>query len=248
LNVCVGKESIERAVLIMDRILKSAESCGFKVRMEKEPPCRTVVIVDGEELSIVLKEKTNRKDHVPTPAEKLEMKRLKYMHGVPKWDFSPSGKLVLAIDSMGSNERKWSDGERTRIEDRLASFGHELARIAKGIKECRARAEEQKRIWAEEERRRQKAAYLQAQEKRRTDELERQASSWVAACSLRRFVQAVREEATRRAGAFEPDSPIDRWLRGAEKHADEIDPVSALVNDLTTVQTVSAVPESAATL
>src|SRR5262245_49150904 len=56
LNVCVSKESIQRAMLIWDRILKAVEASEFKIRMEKEAPCRTIVTVDGEELNITLKE------------------------------------------------------------------------------------------------------------------------------------------------------------------------------------------------
>ncbi len=34
LNVCVGKESIQRAMLIWDRILKAIEASKFKIRTE----------------------------------------------------------------------------------------------------------------------------------------------------------------------------------------------------------------------
>ncbi len=47
-------------MLIWDRILKAVEASKFKIRMEKEPPCRTIVTVDGEELNITLKEKSAR--------------------------------------------------------------------------------------------------------------------------------------------------------------------------------------------
>ena len=131
LNVCVGKESVHRSMLIWDRILKAIEG-KFKVRMEKEPPCRTIVTVDGEELSIGLKEKLNRREHVPTPEEKERAKGYSQLFQRPTWDHIPSGKLVLTIDYFNIhnhkiNEVTWTDGERKRIEDRL---GARFARCA----------------------------------------------------------------------------------------------------------------------
>jgi hypothetical protein len=45
---------------IWDRILKSIGKRGFKVRMENEYPGRTLATVDGEDLSIRLREKVQR--------------------------------------------------------------------------------------------------------------------------------------------------------------------------------------------
>jgi hypothetical protein len=229
LNVCVGKDSIQRSMLIWDRILKTAEQGRFKARMEKEPPCRTIVTVDGEELSIGLKEKTHRREHVPTPAEKLEMKRYTHIHSVPAWDYFPSGRLVLSIKHMNTNELTWSDNDKKRIEARLNSFAEVLAEVAKEIKERRAKAQEWERNWAEEQRRRYENAQREAEERKRREELERQASSWRLAGSIRQFVQAVREEAVRRTDGFLPGSPLDQWIQWAERHATSIDPVGTVL-------------------
>jgi hypothetical protein len=236
LNVCVSKESIQRAMLIWDRILKAVEASKLKIRMENEAPCRTIVTVDGEELSVSLKEKSARSEHKPTPAEKREMERSRHFHGVPKWDYTPTGILILSIDHEKRNEHKWTDGKK-RIEDRLSSLAEVMMDVAKDIKERRARAEEWHRNWVEEVRRRQEAARLQAEENRRIEQLERQASVWRSACSLRGFIDAVREEARRRSGAIEPGSPVDQWVLWAERHAASIDPVATVVANLTPTRT-----------
>lgn len=236
LNVCVCNESIQRAMLIWDRILKAVEASKFKIRMEKEAPCRTIVRVDGEELSISLKEKSARSEHKPTAAEKREMERNRFFHDVPKWDYTPTGILVLSIDHEKSNEHKWTDGKKC-IEDRLTSFAEVLVDVAKDIKESRARAEEWKRNWAEEQRLRQEAARLQAEENRRIEQLERQASSWRSACSIRGFIDAVRDEATCRSGAIRPGSSVDQWIQWAERHATSIDPVPSVVANLSPTPT-----------
>ncbi len=232
LNVCVGKESVHRSMLIWDLILKAIEG-KFKVRMEKEPPCRTIVTVDGEELSIGLKEKTARKDHIPTPAEEIEMKRYKHLHDVPKWDFLPSGKLVLAIDYVNVhkelvNQVKWTDGEKKTVEDRLGAIVEVLIDVAKDLKEGRERAKEWQRKWDEERRQEKEARRLRVEERKRIKRLKKQVSTWKLAASIRRFINAVREEAARRGG-IEPGSPLDKWVQWAEGQAAKIDPVRSLL-------------------
>jgi hypothetical protein len=234
LNVSVSKDSIQRAMLIWDRILKAIEGAGFRKRLTVEPPTRTVVTVDGEDLGIALREKIARREHVPTPEEGARMRQFKHLRGVPAWDYIPSGKLVMTIEYLNCqnltvNEVTWSDSEKKLIEDRLDSFADVLVKVAKGIKEALARAEEWERTWAEEERRRQEATRAQAEQKRRIEELERQPASWRLACSIRQFVLAVRDEATRRMGGMEPGSPLDQWTQWAERHAATIDPAGSVL-------------------
>ncbi|HTU22443.1 MAG TPA: hypothetical protein VMG10_30665 [Gemmataceae bacterium] len=219
---------------IWDRLLKAVEASGFKVRMEREYPGRTIVTVDDEELSVRLREKVSRTEHVPTEAEKERMERFKHLHGVPVWDHRPSGKLVLTIDYLNChnqtvNQVTWTDNDKKRIEDRLDSVSNVLEEVAKDLKRRRALWEERERTMKEEERRRQEAARLEAEEKKRIEQLQRQASAWTVACSIRQFVQAVRQEAARRTGAIEPGGLLDDWLQWAERHAASIDPVAAVL-------------------
>jgi hypothetical protein len=92
-----------------------------------------------------------------------------------------------------------------------------------------ALSEERERTAKEEERRRQDQARLEAEERRRIEQLEKQASTWSLASSIRQFVEAVRQEATSRKIAFEPEGPLDYWLRWAERHAASIDPVATVL-------------------
>lgn len=236
LNLCVGKGSVQRATQIWNRILKSAEVSDFKIRMGKEYPWRTVFIVDGENFSLTLKEKTTRVAHVPSSAEQMAMKRLTHLHGVPSWDYRPSGTLALAIDYLNChnqtvNQVTWTDGKKKSIEDRLDTFGDVLLRLAKDIKLKRAWAEEQYRGREEEERQRKEAERLQAEEKQRADQLEHQAAKWMLSCSIRQFIDAVRHEATRLRGtAPEPGSPLALWIQGAERLARGVDPVGSIIS------------------
>jgi len=105
--------------LVWDRMLKAIEAGRFPERLTAEPPYRTVVTVDGEDVSIALREKTTRRKHVPTPEERARMRTCKVFHRVPAWDFIPTGKLVLAIDCLSEGNRPvngvtWADTDRKR--------------------------------------------------------------------------------------------------------------------------------------
>lgn len=234
LNVLVSKEAIPRSMLIWDRVLKAVGASGFKARMEGEYSARTIVTVDGLKLSLRLREKLSRTEHVPTDAEKERMERFKHLHGVPTWDQRPSGKLVFTIDLVNChdqtvNQVTWTDTDKKPIEDRLDSVSDVLLETAKGLKRRMALWEERERTMRAEERGRQEAARLEAEEKARIAQLEKQASAWAVACSIRQFVLAVRQEAIRRTGAIEAAGPLDQWLQRAERHAASVDPVAAVL-------------------
>jgi hypothetical protein len=244
LNVDVSRETIPRSMLVWDRLLKAVEASGFEVRMTKEYPARTIVTVDGEPLSIRVREVVSRSEHVPTAAEKERMERLNLTHVGPTWDYRPSGRLVLTIDFVNchnqtSTQVTWTDTKKKRIEDRMGSVSDVLVEVANDLKRRRALWEERERIRKEEERQRQEAARIVAEERKRCEQLERQASAWTLACSIRQFIQAVREIATRRTGAVEEKSPLDRWVQWAERHAASIDPVGSVLADVGSVDTQS---------
>jgi hypothetical protein len=201
--------------------------------MEKEPPYRTIVTVGGEELSVSVKEKMTRKEHVATPEELELAKQYVYLCQPPKWDWLPSGKLVLAIDSFQDESRKisevtWTDGEKKHIEDRLDAIAKVLRDVAKELKERRVRAEEWRQKQKEEQRQRREARRLRRLEKRKLRLLKKQLSAWKQAVSMRRFIQAVRDQAIRRHGGIQPGSPLETWVQWAKGQADRIDPVLSL--------------------
>jgi hypothetical protein len=71
-----------------------------------------MITVNGEELSIGLREERRRTDHVPT-ADELYPR---------KYDFHLTGHLVLAIeDRIYDVQVRWSDGKRRRLELELST-------------------------------------------------------------------------------------------------------------------------------
>lgn len=219
---------------IWDQLLKALKTNRFKIRMQNEYPGRTIVTVDGEDMSIRLREKVQRQVHVATPEEIERAKRYSNLFPPPAWDHVPTGKLVLVVEYRNVNGAcvegfTWTDSDKKRIEDRLESFSQALVDLARCLKEEARHKMQNVNAWEEEERRRQDAGRQLAEEKKRVELLERQAATWTLACSIRRFVQAVRDEANRLGQRNEPGTPLDQWIQWAERHAASIDPVGSVV-------------------
>lgn len=234
LNVQVGRESIKRSMLIWDQLLKSVDAQGCKFRSEDKYPFRTIVTVEGEPLSIVLREKTCRRERVPTAEERARMDRYPHLSSVTEWEYRPSGKLLLTIDfvncyNQSVNEVSWADGEKKRLEERLDSFVDVLSKVVREIKRKRAWCEQEARERQEQDRHRQETICREAEETKLREELEQQAKSFETACSLRRFVASVRDEAIARRGGIERESSIGKWIEWASRHADRIDPVQVVM-------------------
>src|SRR5690606_16247358 len=75
----------------------------------------------GESLKVYLMETSVRTDHVPSKNETWG----------PKYDYTPTGQLVLKVEAYGYNRFKktWSDTSRKRLEEQLNSFLIGLAKL-----------------------------------------------------------------------------------------------------------------------
>jgi hypothetical protein len=139
-------------------------------------------------------------------------------------------------DKHKSNQVTWTDNDKRRIEDRLPSIVEVLTKVVMKMKKNWARGEEMQRQWAEERRQREEVARLQAEEEMRVGLLKKHVKFWEEASSIRRLVNAVREEAIRRQGGTEPGGPLEKWLQWAETQAEKNDPINSILTDYSRVE------------
>jgi hypothetical protein len=148
LDLQVTRNSLERALLFMDTLLKSLESSGFTARVDKEKG-KTLLIRNGTTMPISIVEHVPRSNHTLTPAEERARKRyfdsfrvgprLEYP-SIPQFDWHPTGRLTLTVGSWPS--RKWNDTDRSLIDSRLHAI---VAGIVGLAEEKRAEEEEEAR-------------------------------------------------------------------------------------------------------
>ncbi|MBN2438904.1 MAG: hypothetical protein JXL20_09935, partial [Deltaproteobacteria bacterium] len=91
LDVHVGPDSIDRAMLIMDTLVKALETRGFDISVAKEPPFSTSVSVMDEIIPFALNEDLNRTEKKLTAAQRKEKDKHPWMYSRQEYDYSPNG-------------------------------------------------------------------------------------------------------------------------------------------------------------
>jgi len=137
LDVSVGRQSIGRAMRLMDVLIKALEAQGSTVTVvERDRTGQTCVKILDETLEIELKEGLNRKEKQFSAAEMRERAKSSWLRDRKEYVFFPSGNFVLSILTYcGQGIRKvWSDGKRQRLENCLGSFIAGLRAAAEGVK------------------------------------------------------------------------------------------------------------------
>jgi len=227
LDIHVGQDSIDRAMLIMDTLVKALETRGFDISVHKEPPFSTTVSVMDEVIKFALIEDLDRTERKLTAAQIKEKEKHPWRYSTQEYDYSPNGVLSLRIKNDDSlNTRKtWSDGRRQRLEECLNSFVGGLAKAAIAIKHLRTEREQRELRWQEEKRKREEAERIWQEEQEKMKALDREIASWQRSQQIRSYIDAVKKWGIQKYGEIKPDSKLQQWLTWATKQADRLDPL-----------------------
>ncbi len=195
LDIHVGRDSIDRAMLIMDTLVKALETRGFDISVDKVPPFSTTVSVMDEVIKIALIEDLDRTERKLTAAQIKEKGKHPWMYSRQVYDYSPNGILALIIRNDNSlNTRKtWSDGKRQRLEECLNSFVGGLANAAIAIKHLRTEREQRELRWQEERRKREEEERIRRENEEKLKDLDREIASWHRSQKIRSYIEAVKK-------------------------------------------------------
>ncbi len=230
LNLSVTRESIDRALCIVDALLKALIERGFDIEVDGERGVTLLKWIEiGTTLEFALTEYIRRTRHERTPAEERAQKRYwdhsrwdnsaSFPH-VPMYDYTPTGTLTVQVGRWPS--RTWKDTPRTQLENRL---GEVVGGIVELAQETHAKDLEDAR---RKEAHRRAVERFEFLTKQRADEVERfknveaSATDWERAARLRVFADAVENEA-RSCGGLSPEQ-LD-WLAWVRAKADWLDPL-----------------------
>jgi hypothetical protein len=231
LSIRVGNDSITRALLFFDALIKAVERIGGKVVVEKVRWSReTIVYFAGEKVATLrLRERYKQQPHKPDPKDSWDRWK--------KIDCIPTGRLLLEDGPSAYGKPYCADTEkRNRIEDAinglLISFVESAGRIRirrRDEAEAQKRREEVERIRREREaelrRRREELQKRQQAEQARVDQLLAEADGWRSSRVLRAYIRTVESTVRRRDGMIEDGSELDQWLTWARCQADRLDPL-----------------------
>lgn len=227
LDVDVTMGSVDRAMCVLDTLIKGLEARGYPVSLatptldrssygQPTPqPIRTVVRIGEDEIAFALSETVTRTLRAPTRSDG---------GWEPKtYDYAPTGRLVFEIrESMLGTRGKWSDGARQRVDTILGDIIVGLVETAEALRARRERwAEEARQREIEEAKKReeQKLAHLEDERVRALDRFMRR---WRKARAVREYAVAAWEAAERYGHA--DHAGLNAWLRWVEAYAERLDP------------------------
>lgn len=215
LDIRVSPNSLDRALKIMDTLIRGLEAKGYEVVIIKEDyKYRTYVKVSGETLAIDMYEKINN------------IKKGQDQHGYNQYNYVPNGSLVLRIKEAPYGTRsEWKDGERKKLEECLDSFINGLILAAEKQKANRLKREQEKREWEENERRGEEERRIRQQEQALIDKLEKEAMEWHRSKIIRSYIEAATAAYIQKNGKVESGSEFDKWKTWAGQQADRLDPL-----------------------
>jgi hypothetical protein len=218
LAIFTSLESVDRAIRIMDSLVKALEHRGFPVGIsptsQQESPSlfATAVEIDGTSVHFCIKEKINR---VNAPAGSGEFYR-----------YESTGKLSLQLGNYSSYSwhRSWNDGARQRVEECLNAFIVSAVDRAEVVRREEAERAERERLRNLEEQRRAEVAKRERIEAERAKRLKEIIADQRLAVDIRTYVAAQR--AVLDSLKDEKHRPIiEEWLSWAAEYAETIDPI-----------------------
>jgi len=233
LDVVVSPASVDRAMRIMDALVKALEQRGLIIGFADDHHAGMRVNILGELLAFRIEEDLDRNERDLTPEEKREVGTWGYSKAIPRYAFSPSGRLSLRIlvKSTGVHCR-WGDNRRRRLKSVLNAFVGSFFRVAEALKLQRAEDERRRQEWAAAEERRNEEAKRQRQEEarrreeeKRLKELEDLASRWHRARKILDFLEFVEQAVVEKFGELKQESELGRWLYSSKELANSLDPV-----------------------
>lgn len=226
LPVLVSPSQLNRALRIMDGLIKAFESREYSFSIGLGGAPNLTVTIAGEPVSLELHEDLTQTQRPMTARQQQDYEKFS-IKPRPEYDAAPSGVLAVhAIAQAWDHTRKrWADTAKRPLELGLNSVLAGLAKVAFAARDERIERERRDRDLQEAARRRKELQVAQLREKARLEELHSEAASWRRAQDIRAYLAAVRERAIQNHGHIDAGSEMDIWLTWAAAQADRYDPL-----------------------
>lgn len=220
----VFPDSVRRVLRIFDALLKTLESRGYELSVDKKMNLSAVKILDNY-IAISCWGRTKRIPRPLTTEEQKKAKQNPQWEPYPKYEFLQTDELSIKLSGGFSCESTIADLPRRKLEDGLNEV---IIRMVKLAQRVQIENEEHARRTRELEERRQRHQLLvqrHRDEQAKIDKLHKEASEWQKSQQLRAYIEAVRQAALKKDGKIDPDSELDEWINWAHQQADRLDPL-----------------------
>ena len=212
-SIAVCKQSIRRTLLILDALIKALEARGYSSSLCNEYGEKTTISINDEEISFTVQESVRQ---IPNPNPRHEGS-LSFLNN--KWDYVPTGKLMLKIDEYLPGTKSIRDGKVQRVEEKLNEFIFLLIKTAE-TKKVRAHQNEIRRKEDEKRTRIEREALLKRErEKELLQQLFDNTASWNKCVLARDYIAAVQSHADEESEGGE----LESWVQWANQQVDRVE-------------------------
>lgn len=216
LDVRVSKNSVERALNILNTVIQLLEAENFPVTVHSDRH-RSTAQVFGQNVPFSIVEKAIVKG-------RKEVTEYSCTHTVV--DYQPSGELEFRASEEYYGYHKYRDGKKKRLEQMVSQL------VGAVLREGRARVirAEQRRLEEIEQRKREReraelAAQI-AEEEKKVKDFEGWVDSWIRARHMREFISVIEKTWAEQNIDLSPDSPKGRRILWMKQQADRMDPMT----------------------
>jgi hypothetical protein len=220
LDICVARSTIPRTLRLVDTLLKTLEARGFVAR-------DAGIRIRGETIAFGIRESVKQRDHAPTPRE-LEERRRSSWWSSPRWDYDPTGTLMLKIEEFtrARTRKTWSDRSSRPLEAQLNDVVGGMVLVAEAKRHDDQERLRQQQAYHDAEQRRLELERQRQEEEARRRDLHAQADRWASSRRLRRYLDAVERAVAERGDQNTPNAEQQRWLAWARRYVDQLDPLN----------------------
>jgi|ERR1041384_1287907 hypothetical protein len=219
LDIRVSRGSIDRALLIMDALVKAFVKRGYSIELGGR---HTRIVIGGEKIRVRLTEKVERFEIKSTEKQRTNSLSL----GQKEYGYRPTGKLQFLIEEYCSKgiKKNWNDHKREPLEEQLNEIVNGVIIVAAAFEVEHIRHQEQERQRIEEQIRRYDEQRRREEEEKRFKAVENQADLWIRSRNLRKFLRSFERAILSEFGEIDPDGPVAKWLAWAQGRIDLLDP------------------------
>lgn len=214
LDLRVSKQSLERALDLVNAVIQTLEAEGFPVSVERGKH-ETGVEIFGHRVRFALAEK----------ARVVGRRQVKeYSWTRTEFDYKSTEELEFRVGNY-SHGQKFRDGKNSRLESQLSACVAALMREGRASV-ISAKLEEQRKIEeATKEREREELARRIAEEEKRVKDLDVWVMNWTRAKQTREFVAALEKVWAQEGHDLSPETPKGQRILWMKQQADRLDPM-----------------------
>lgn len=216
LNIKATVSTFDRALRIMDAIIKALEQEGLYVKIDAHGS--TCIAVGEEEVNLSIREVLKKVRVELDPKKDQFLIRMGSTH---RTDYVPSGRLYLELNEYTGVRSKWRDTDKRLLDDSLGDFILCVQTIAAVLRQRHIDNEVRKQREQEERQR-------EYEENRRESALERQLANFTYCETLRNYARSLREGIIAATGKL-PEGIAASWIEWIEDRADAHDPIADFI-------------------